>query len=599
MNSAHNNITIAGYREENVVISGGQRLEANDFVQVTDPEVLSRIPFTARENVLQYDLGAKGISGAGVIPKITSNKGRGAFTLLSINGNMQDHARWPNDGYDNIASVISEGSSSDYTTLEGNMIFGYSGTRHSNWTLADNAWLMGYWSKGWAADSVKLNSVDTTLKRIMTDGVSSYGLSTETPGGRYYIFNLIEELDAPGEWYIDANTNILYLYPTGNIQDLDIQLAHRRIQGAFNLNGVSNVTLQNLTIENIKGWGIKIQNSQNSMVVDSIVRNTSYGGVLIDGGFGCGVYSSELYNLGARGIRFDGGERNTLTACGHFAINNEIHDYARIDKVYTAGISMYGVGIQAKHNKIYNAPHFAIQFSQNDNIIEYNEIFNVVTETADAGAIYAGRDLLGYGNIIRYNYIHDVVGLGPDSGNNYVMGVYLDDMWSGTEVYGNIFDNVEVALMLGGGRNNIFENNIIMNKTYMERNSMRLDSRGLESWFSSIRPVLEQRLSAIDYQNEYWQEKYPQAYNTATDDIWLPKYNMVRNNVIYNHMPINGNSNVSQYGTVANNILFSEDIGFVDENGGNLMLKENSIVFSTIPEFKPIPFDRIGLLSEN
>lgn len=597
--AAHHNITIAGYPNEDVVISGGQRLDPSGFSVVTDNNVLNRIPAAARPFVVQYDLGAQGIVGVGQIPKITSGKGGSAFALLSIDGSMQNIARWPNTGYDKIQSVINTGSSSDYETLEGNMVFGYSGTRPSNWTNANNAWLVGYWGNGWAIDSVMLNSVNTSQKRITTNGVSTYNLTATSPGGRYYIFNLIEELDSPGEWYIDNDTNILYLYPNGSVQELDIQLSHIPLSAAFSIANTSGVTLQNLTVENIRGWGVRIQNSENSTVSNTIIRNIAHGGVWVQGGFGCGIYSSKIYNAGARGLRLDGGDRDTLTACGHYAINNEIHDYGKIVSTYTAGVGMYGVGMQAKHNKIYNAPHLAIQFTHNDNIIEYNEIFNVLTETADAGAIYTGRDLLGYGNIIRYNYLYDIVGIGPDSGNNFIMGVYLDDMWSGTTIYGNIFNNVEVGLMLGGGRNNTFENNIIMNSTSMQRSSMRLDSRGLEAWFAPLLPVLEQRLLEVDYQNEYWQAKYPQAYNTATDAIWYPKYNSVKNNVIYNHNQINGNSHVSQYGTVENNIMFSTDIGFVDEAGGNFMLNQNSVVYTSIPEFKPIPFDRIGLLGKN
>ncbi len=50
----------------------------------------------------------------------------------------------------------------------------------------------------------------------------------------------------------------------------------------------------------------------------------------------------------------------------------------------------------------------AIGWSGNENIIEFNEIYNVVLETNDAGAIYSGRDPSMQGNVIRYNYFHDI-----------------------------------------------------------------------------------------------------------------------------------------------------------------------------------------------
>jgi hypothetical protein len=53
---------------------------------------------------------------------------------------------------------------------------------------------------------------------------------------------------------------------------------------------------------------------------------------------------------------------------------------------------MNGVGVKVSHNKMYDTPHNVILFGGNDHVMEYNLIYNAVTETGDAGAIYAGRD---------------------------------------------------------------------------------------------------------------------------------------------------------------------------------------------------------------
>jgi len=39
--------------------------------------------------------------------------------------------------------------------------------------------------------------------------------------------------------------------------------------------------------------------------------------------------------------------------------------------------------------------------------------------------------------------------------------VYLDDFASGCYIVNNTFHNVTIAFLLGGGRGNVFENNII------------------------------------------------------------------------------------------------------------------------------------------
>ena len=44
-----------------------------------------------------------------------------------------------------------------------------------------------------------------------------------------------------------------------------------------------------------------------------------------------------------------------------------------------------------------------------------------------------------------------------------------------------------------------------------------------------------------------------------------------------------------------NNYVTLEDPGFVDAENKNFQLRDDSIVYQKIPEFKKIPFEKIGL----
>ena len=92
------------------------------------------------------------------------------------------------------------------------------------------------------------------------------------------------------------------------------------------------------------------------------------------------------------------------------------------------------------------------------NVIEYNEIYNVCMETQDCAAIYTGYSFTGRGNVIRYNYIHDIGQ--PDT---HTHGIYFDSSYSGQTVYGNIFENTGyTGLKAGSGRDNVIVNNIFI-----------------------------------------------------------------------------------------------------------------------------------------
>jgi len=49
--------------------------------------------------------------------------------------------------------------------------------------------------------------------------------------------------------------------------------------------------------------------------------------------------------------------------------------------------------------------------------------------------------------------------------------------------------------------------------------------------------------------------------------------------------------------TNATDVCFSGDVGFVDAARGDFRLREDSPVYRRIPDFRPIPFEKIGLLT--
>lgn len=223
------------------------------------------------------------------------------------------------------------------------------------------------------------------------------------------------------------------------------------------MKGASHVTLRGLVLEACRGTAIEVSGGRGNLIAGCTIRNTGQDAITMSGEES-GVAGCDISETAGGGIALQGGDRNTLTPARLFADNNHIHHFSRWDRVYQPGISLSGVGNRVSHNLIDNAPHMAIGFSGNDHLIEFNEIHSVCYESNDAGAIYAGRDWTMRGTRIRHNYFHHISGFERRG----CVGVYLDDQFCGTEVFGNIFYKVTRAVMIGGGRDCAIENNVFV-----------------------------------------------------------------------------------------------------------------------------------------
>ena len=200
------------------------------------------------------------------------------------------------------------------------------------------------------------------------------------------------------------------------------------------------------------------------------------------------------------------GNRATLTSGTNFALANTISQFSRLSWTYKPAIKVEGVGNSIRHNLIHDGPHSAVLLYGNKHIFEYNEIHHVCTDTADAGAVYMGRDWTFRGNIFRYNYFHDIE-MGPgviDTTATGVNGLYLDDLTSGCTVVGNLFYSCRGAMVIGGGRDNIVNNNMFLKCTDY---SIYADERALgyaADWITNAGSVLWTALNAMPYRVPPW-----------------------------------------------------------------------------------------------
>jgi len=561
---------------EKVRLSGGLVVPPSCFKPVTSAAVRKRLARAAVGRVRVLDLSALGLEE---LPQLADKFRGGAGQIeLFFNTEPMRVSRWPDTGWAAIAKVIDKGNvprRGERGKRPGK--FTYSGNRPKNWRVRDGVWLTGYWSNDWYEEAIRIRSIDTEKRTITLSAPAVYGLGGYATR-RYYAQNLLEELDKPGEWYVDRKNALLYFYPPSSLEKAETALSVLD-KPLVQISKAKGIILEGMTFEAVRGGAITIIQGSGNRVRSCFIRNTGGNGVVINGGTDNGCEASEIANTGAGGVNISGGERRTLTPSGNFAVNNHIHHFGRLVRTYAGAIHLSGVGNRAAHNYIHHAPHVAISFGGNEHIMEYNEIHNVCDETGDVGVFYTGRDWTARGNVIRYNFIHNVFGPGVCG----AQGVYLDDMASGTIVRNNVLYRVQMAVLCNGGRDNIIEHNVMASCPGSIRFAC---GSGLET--------MSRRLKGIPYKTKPWSERYPQLLTILADDPASPKGNVIRKNVLWNSGKMALAKEVTQFGKVKDNLVAKAGLGFADTNRMDFRLSKGSVVFKKLPGFKPIPMDKIG-----
>ena len=562
---------------------------------------------------------------------------------LYVNGKEMTLARWPNLSDDpekcwtGFRKVIDHGwadTNSPNAALRvphaGSFVYEKS-DRPNRWDVKKGVWLFGYWTHDWLDITVRLASWDPATKVMTHADKVQNGVGGGTLGRserRFYALNVLSELDVPGEYYIDREAKLLYLYPTGELKGAEILLATDD-GPTVKAERAKGLVFDGFTVMGSAGSAFGIGSCEDCVVSDC--RFTCIGGLVLSlSGKRNLARNCEIFNVGQGGISVGGGDERTLTPGSNVVENCHIYNYAQHVRTYRPAIQLWGVGNVVRHNEMHDAPHNAMLFGGNDNVIEYNEIYRCVLETADSGALYTGRKWQTQGNVIRYNYIHDC---GPKNGHIMgTVGVYFDDCDCGDAVYGNVFAHMGRAVFIGGGRDHPVENNVF----YDCYNSIQMDNRGMEwkQWNTS-RPSwnFEEQCENLNYKNPPWSVKYPRLANIMNDHPREPLHNPMRLNVFiypkqneigcYPHVtnacprlaPIERNLGLRRKGYKARNdewrldfgasVVLEDtpeapyDLGFADLAKDDFTLREDAPLFKLLPGFQRVPFEKMGRLGKD
>jgi hypothetical protein len=583
-------IAYVGYQDERPRVVGGRIVRG--FRPVQEAAILQRLREEARSQVFVADLPAQGITNFGELRSRGFGRPISAAHLeLFFDGRPMTLARWPNEGeFEQIAGFPEgSGQGDDHGGKIGALEAGflYAGDRPRRWQPSPDLWVHGYWAWDWANSYERVQSLDPDQHLIRT--APPHGLYGFRKGQRFYVLNLLEELDRPGEWFLDRSSGRLYFWPPRPIPQAEV-LVSLLEPPLVSMNDASHIVLRGLVFEAGRGQGISIRGGASNQVVGCAIRLMGNNGVRIDGGHGHRVAACDIADTGDGGVSMSGGDRQTLAPGGHVVENCHFQRQGRWSKCYVPAVLVNGVGQRVAHNLIHDHPHCAVLFNGNDHLIEFNEIHHVALETGDVGAIYTGRDYTYRGNVIRHNFIHDTGGVGMGS-----MGAYMDDCVSGTEIVGNVFYRVQRAAFLGGGRDHQVVNNIFVECTP----AVALDGRGLDKspvWHTMVADYMKQRLA--DVPPPLYRQRYPalvalDQYYPAADAGIPPEHNVIEHNVSVGGRWLEIGWHADPKLQEIRDNFVGADPGFVAPDKLDFRLKPDSPAWKI--GFKPIPLEQIGL----
>ncbi len=332
---------------------------------------------------------------------------------------------------------------------------------------------------------VQIDSVEADGSGIRVKGKEC--IAALRKGDRYFVENVFEELDAPGEWYLDAAAGKLYYWPerapieksrivapvTGRV----FELLGDAEKGAL----VQYVTLKGFTIQETdyspddgnEGYKmghegtVHMVGSKGCVVANCRFVNIGKQAVVAIDSRGCRVLRCEIAHGAEGGVALFNSHDNEVADC-------TIHHIGAVYKhVGGVVIERGSSGNLVAHNRIHDSARYGITLKNpgERNVVEFNDLYNLDLETYDTGGIemtQGDRNFVAH-SIIRNNVVRDVVGYSSNFEQPVCMswGIYLDSFVSGYEVYNNITArNTRGGLMIQGGTDNHVHNNIFVDSSH-------------------------------------------------------------------------------------------------------------------------------------
>ncbi len=313
----------------------------------------------------------------------------------------------------------------------------------------------GWWRYDWADATLPVRAEeDETFALLSPHG---YGLA-EHP--RVALLGRPEFLGLPGEWCL-ADGSLLLWPPEGGFEEVRVPMLDGPL---LRIEGSGGVRIEGLSLRGTAGDALRAHAATNLDLAVVSVSGVGGTGFDLDGCDGAFVHKCRVERTGHGGLRLAAGSRESgraprpgwaMVADCVFSRN------ARLALCYQPGVLLEGCGGLVAGCSFEDQPSSAIRLEGNDHAVAGCVFRRCVLESDDQGAIDLWGDPTYRGNVVAFNLFEDV-----GAGGMHACGraaVRLDDLISGTQIYGNLFrrasrGNFGAVQVHGGQHNRIFAN---------------------------------------------------------------------------------------------------------------------------------------------
>jgi Right handed beta helix region len=355
-----------------------------------------------------------------------------SFDRLWLDGKLLIRARYPN--YD-PGKLPFGGAAADAT----------SAARVQRWSNPEGGIIHALTTDRWGSIQIPIEGKrpDGSLRLGPAVGINRTVIPSDTDR---FVDNILEELDAVDEWYLDQKSHWLYFKPAQGVPPSRAGFVAGRLETLIEFRGLPAAPVHDVTMSGFifretattflkttepllrsdwmfhRGGAILSENALRIVISNNRFEELGGNAIVVSGyNRNIAIRGNEIHDIGASGIAFVGRPEAVRSALFEYqqsqptvaidralgpltdaypadsiAEDNLIHAVGTIEK-QSAGIEIsMAARITVRHNSIYHVPRAGINIGDGTwggHLIADNDVFDTVLETGDHGSFNSwGRD---------------------------------------------------------------------------------------------------------------------------------------------------------------------------------------------------------------